>query len=146
MIRAIVTDIEGTTTSLSFVHDILFPYAARRLARFLVDHSTEPNVAGILAEVRSELDDPKATLPVLIEQLQTWAAEDRKIGPLKSIQGLIWEAGYHNGDFRSHVYPDVAGHLKLWHEQGIQLYVYSSGSIHAQKLLFGHSEAGDLTP
>jgi enolase-phosphatase E1 len=146
MIRAIVTDIEGTTTSLSFVHDVLFPYAANRLASFVVDHSAESAVRSILEQVRSELGDSGAPLPVLIDKLQAWAAEDRKIGPLKTLQGLIWEAGYRNGDFKGHVYPDAVASLRLWREQGLRLYVYSSGSIQAQKLLFGHSELGDLTP
>ena len=66
--------------------------------------------------------------------------------PLKALQGLIWEEGYRRGDFKGHVYEDAARNLRRWHERGIALYVYSSGSVHAQKLLFGYSEAGDLTP
>ncbi|MBU2479190.1 MAG: acireductone synthase, partial [Gammaproteobacteria bacterium] len=82
----------------------------------------------------------------IVAQLECWIDEDRKITPLKSLQGLIWEAGYRNGDFKGHVYADAAAQLHAWHAQGIPLYVYSSGSVYAQKLLFGFSEAGDLTP
>ncbi|MNV81515.1 Haloacetate dehalogenase H-2 [compost metagenome] len=72
--------------------------------------------------------------------------EDRKSTALKALQGIIWRSGYHNGDFRGHLYPEVAGQLSAWQQQGLKLYVYSSGSVEAQKLLFGNSDAGDLQP
>jgi enolase-phosphatase E1 len=72
--------------------------------------------------------------------------QDRKVTPLKALQGMLWEAGYRRGDFTGHVYPDAALRLRRWHHAGIGLYVYSSGSVQAQRLLFGHSDAGDLTP
>jgi enolase-phosphatase E1 len=145
MIRAIVTDIEGTTSSLSFVKDVLFPYARRHLAEFVRAHGGDPAVRVQLAAVAEAagrpLDDEQA-----IEQLLRWVDEDRKITPLKAIQGMIWEAGYRQGDFRGHVYDDAVRQLRRWKGQGIALYVFSSGSVQAQKLLFGHSAHGDLLP
>lgn len=145
MIRAVVTDIEGTTSSLSFVKDVLFPYARQHLAPYVAAHAQRPEVRALLDDANREagggLDDAG-----VIAQLERWIDEDRKITPLKSLQGLIWEAGYRNGDFKGHVYADAAAQLRAWHARGIKLYVYSSGSVYAQKLLFGHSEAGDLTP
>ncbi|MGZ5010802.1 MAG: acireductone synthase, partial [Methylobacter sp.] len=82
----------------------------------------------------------------IIAQLIQWIDEDKKATPLKSLQGLIWEAGYRQGDFKGHLYADAAAKLKAWKEKGLDLYVYSSGSVYAQKLLFGHTEYGDLTP
>lgn len=145
MVKAIVTDIEGTTSSLSFVKDVLFPYARRHLAAFVAAHGREPAVRILLDDANREaggnLDDAG-----VVAQLERWIDEDRKITPLKSLQGLIWEAGYRNGDFKGHIYADAAAQLRAWHARGIRLYVYSSGSVYAQKLLFGYSEAGDLTP
>jgi len=144
MIRAIVTDIEGTTTSISFVADVLFPYARLHMDEFVRSHSEDPKVRSLLDEVSKvcgqPLDDSEA-----IVQLIRWIDEDRKIGPLKALQGLIWEAGYCDGSFYGHVYPDAVRKLSEWKEAGLDLYIYSSGSSHAQKLLFGHTEYGDLT-
>ena len=144
MIRAIVSDIEGTTTSISFVADVLFPYARAHLDEFVRSHSADAKVRASLDEVGKVcghcLDDGQA-----IAQLIRWIDEDRKIGPLKALQGLIWENGYRNGDFLGHVYPDAVRKLREWKEAGLALYVYSSGSTHAQKLLFGNTEYGDLT-
>lgn len=144
MIKAIVTDIEGTTSSISFVHDVLFPYAAERLAEYVRDH--EPELSGILGQVRDMEGDPGLSTEALIQVMLGWIREDKKATPLKALQGLIWEAGYKDGAFRGHIYDDAAEALRVWHGKGIRLYVYSSGSVPAQKLLFGHSERGDLTP
>lgn len=145
-IKAIVTDIEGTTTSLSFVKDVLFPYADTHMQAFAEQHQADPCVMGQLEAVRRQSGHPEFDLPEIVAQLRQWIAEDKKATPLKAIQGMLWEAGYKNGDFTGHVYDDAARNLRQWHEQGIKLYVYSSGSVHAQKLLFGYSDAGDLTP
>jgi len=145
VIRAVLLDIEGTTTSLSFVHDILFPYAAAHLADFVRRHRDDPEVARLLADARAyaggDLDDE-----ALIERMLAWIEADQKITPLKALQGMIWENGYREGHFHGHLYPDVAPALRRWQAAGLRLYVFSSGSVHAQKLLFGHTEAGDLNP
>lgn len=145
MIRAIVTDIEGTTSSLSFVKDVLFPYAREHMANFVAHHNEDPEVHGLLDDARREaggdLDGEQ-----LVQQLLRWIDEDRKVTPLKALQGLIWEHGYRQGDFTGHVYEDAFRKLREWHGAGIRLYVYSSGSVYAQKLLFGYSDFGDMTP
>lgn len=145
MIRAILTDIEGTTSSLSFVKDVLFPYARERLPAFVQAHASEPAVRELLQQVSAEagktLSDEEA-----VTQLREWIAQDRKVTPLKVLQGLIWEAGYRNGDYQGHMYDDAVEYLRKWHEKGLKLYVYSSGSVFAQKLLFGYTAFGDLTP
>jgi enolase-phosphatase E1 len=146
MIRAIVTDIEGTTSSIDFVKDVLFPYARARLPAFVVTHEDKPDVQHWLHEAAREAWLVSASRQEIIDLLVRWIDEDRKATPLKALQGLIWEDGYVSGEFKGHVYPEVRENLQKWKKQGIHLYVYSSGSVAAQKLLFGHSEAGDLTP
>ncbi|MDD5391461.1 MAG: acireductone synthase [Thiothrix sp.] len=145
-IQAILTDIEGTTTSLSFVKDVLFPYADQHMQDFVVAHRTDPAVAKLIDDVRFEVGNPVLSLNDSIAQLRQWIAEDKKVTPLKAIQGLMWEEGYRKGDFTGHVYDDAVRNLRHWHDVGLKLYVYSSGSTHAQKLLFGYSDAGDLMP
>ncbi|WP_455220651.1 acireductone synthase [Kaarinaea lacus] len=146
MIKAIVCDIEGTTTSLSFVKDVLFPYAREHMATFVREHQRNPDIANLLENVKREMQRPDATVDEVIGQLETWIDEDRKITPLKAIQGHIWQYGYQNGDYHGHVYADAYEKLKDWHKSGIALYIFSSGSVYAQKLLFGHTEYGDMTP
>jgi len=145
MIKAIVTDIEGTTTSLSFVKDVLFPYARQHIAEFVRQHATEPEVKIQLDEVSNIVGQP-LDLEQVIAQLVQWIDEDQKITPLKTLQGMIWQAGYKSSDFTGHVYEDAARKLRDWHEQGVKLYVFSSGSVKAQQLIFGYSDFGDLTP
>ena len=145
MIKAIVTDIEGTTSSLSFVKEVLFPYARANLADYVRGHKDEPQVKTLLLETCKEVG-AELDIGQIIAQLIQWIDEDKKVTPLKSLQGLIWEAGYQKGDFKGHVYPDAVACLKAWKAKGLDLYIYSSGSIYAQKLLFAHSEYGDLTP
>ena len=145
MIKAIVTDIEGTTSSLSFVKDVLFPYSREHMARFVHANVQAPEVRKELDEVR-RLSGKSLSVDEAVEQLLCWIAEDKKITPLKSLQGMIWEDGYRKGDFKGHVYEDAVRHLKHWKSAGIALYVFSSGSVKAQKLLFAHTDYGDLTP
>jgi len=146
MIRAIVTDIEGTTSSISFVKEVLFPYARRRLPAFVTTHADKPEVQHWLHEAAKEAGLVSASQAEIIELLQRWIDEDRKATPLKALQGMIWDDGYRSGEYRAHVYPEVAAALREWKSQHVDLYVYSSGSVPAQKLFFGFSEAGDLTP
>lgn len=147
MIRVILTDIEGTTSSLSFVHDVLFPYAEEHIGEFIKDgFADNPEIREQLEAVAERSGVSANELDGLIEVLQAWIREDRKETPLKVLQGMLWEQGYQSGAFRGHVYPDAAESLRNWHDRGLRLYVYSSGSVKAQKLIFGHSECGDLTP
>jgi enolase-phosphatase E1 len=143
--KAILTDIEGTTTSIAFVHDTLFPYARARLRKFLKAHATDAVVRKELAEV-ARLEGRELTGEAAADVLEKWIDEDRKVTPLKSLQGLIWRKGYEAGELKGHVYPDTPECLRQWHRRGLRLYVYSSGSVDAQKLIFGHTDFGDLTP
>lgn len=143
-VRAIVTDIEGTTSSIAFVHDVLFPYARARLAAFVTANADR--LGSELDAVRTAAKRPDLDRTGVTDQLLQWQDEDRKIAPLKTIQGMIWAEGYADGSLTGHVYPDAVAGLRRWQAQGIALYVYSSGSVAAQKLLFAHSDAGDLTP
>lgn len=145
MIRAIVTDIEGTTSDIRFVHNVLFPYARQHLAAFVRDHQAEQAVADALDAVRQESDAPQATLDEVIATLLDYIDQDRKSPGLKALQGMIWRDGYVEGQFTGHLYPDVLPAFERWRQQGKALYVYSSGSVAAQKLLFGYSDEGDLT-
>ncbi|SDL54009.1 acireductone synthase [Pseudomonas indica] len=145
-IKAILTDIEGTTSAVSFVFDVLFPYAARHLPDFVRQHAAEPAVAAQLDATCAEAGEPGADAERVIDILLGWIAEDRKATPLKALQGMVWEQGYRAGQLKGHVYPDAVEALKRWQEEGYRLYVYSSGSIQAQKLIFGCSDAGDLSP
>lgn len=135
-ISHILTDIEGTTSAIAYVHQVMFPFAEAALEGFLDTYRNTPDVAAILAEIG---EDP-------LVKLRAWMAADVKATPLKALQGLIWAAGFRDGRLQGHLWPDVAPCLRAWHEGGLTLAVYSSGSVGAQKLLFGHSVAGDLTP
>lgn len=153
MIKAVVTDIEGTTSSISFVKEVLFPYAAAHMESFLREHWQDQAVqqqVRDLVDEEPENSDADSVDTISVESanaiLQRWIREDRKATPLKTLQGMIWKAGYQNGAYTAHLYPDTAPALQRWHDQGLPLYVYSSGSIAAQKLFFGYSDAGDLTP
>lgn len=145
MPKAILTDIEGTTSSISFVKDVLFPYARRALPGFVATRGRDPAVRKWLDAVATEnggmCDDR-----MVVEVLQGWIDEDRKHTALKALQGMVWADGYRSADFSAHIYPDATPALRQWHAAGLPLYVYSSGSVPAQRLFFGHSDAGDLTP
>lgn len=143
-IRALLTDIEGTTSSISFVKDVLFPYARRALPAFVREHGREPEVRRWLDAVATE-NGGVCSDDTIVEILQGWIDEDRKHTALKALQGMVWNAGYRNADFTAHMYPDAAEALREWHAAGLPINVYSSGSVPAQKLFFAHSDAGDLT-
>ena len=144
--RAIVTDIEGTTSSIDFVRDVLFPYARRRLPAFVETHGDQPEVQHWLHEAGREAGMIEADRQEVIALLLQWIDQDRKSTALKALQGMIWKEGYESGAYRAHLYPEVAARLREWRADGLRLYVYSSGSVPAQQLFFRHSEAGDLTP
>lgn len=143
-IEHIVTDIEGTTSSIAFVHETLFPYARQHMHAFLEAHADDPEVRAQTREVVKETGCAD-TVDAVNEQLLAWMDADRKATPLKALQGMIWATGYADGALHGHVYPDTAPWLRSWRDAGIALYVYSSGSVAAQKLIFGHSTAGDLS-
>ncbi|MCD9029610.1 acireductone synthase [Luteimonas sp. BDR2-5] len=140
----ILTDIEGTVSSISFVRDVLFPYARRALPGFIAAHGDEPEVRRWLDAAAIEAGGICQDA-VIVETLQGWIDADRKFAPLKALQGMIWQAGYRDADFKAPIYPDAADALRRWHAEGQRLAVYSSGSVPAQQLFFGHSDAGDLT-
>ncbi len=146
-IKCILTDIEGTTSAVSFVYDVLFPYFRENIekAKSLEPHLLTPIVAATKTEAAKEgleIDSIDTCLAVL----KQWSIEDRKFAALKTLQGYIWQKGYESGEIKGHVYDDVVDALEEWHEEGVVLAVYSSGSVQAQKLIFGYSEHGDLTP
>jgi enolase-phosphatase E1 len=145
-IRAIVTDIEGTTSSIDFVKDVLFPYARKRLPAFVETHADKPEVQHWLHEAAKEAGIIEASRQEIIELLLGWIDQDRKSTALKALQGMIWKEGYEAGEYRAHVYPEVSARLHAWRADGLHLYVYSSGSVPAQRLFFRYSDAGDLTP
>ena len=150
-VQAVLTDIEGTTTSISFVYDVLFPYAEARLDEYCAQPVPGPELAEAIARLRSEHDDElrHGAAPPEFGDGAPYArylmSLDRKSTGLKLLQGLIWDEGYRMGALRSHVFPDVPPALRAWADAGVRLRVFSSGSVHAQKLLFGHTESGDLT-
>jgi enolase-phosphatase E1 len=157
---AVLVDIEGTTTPVAFVHDVLFPYARRHLEGFLHRHAADPVVQGDLETLRRErAAEPggAAGMPPAWEAgeracdpalayLRWLMDRDRKSTALKALQGRIWQDGYRSGELRSSVYPDVPPAFRRWHQRGAGPWIFSSGSVLAQQLLFAHTGAGDLTP
>lgn len=143
----ILTDIEGTTSSIAFVKEVLFPYARAALPGFVEARRHEPEIRRWLDAVTLELGQSGSDKgdEGAVQQLLAWIDEDRKHTALKAIQGLLWKEGYALGDYRAHVYPDAVDALRRWKAAGHPLYVYSSGSVQAQKLFFAHSDAGDLS-
>jgi enolase-phosphatase E1 len=157
--RVILLDIEGTTSSVRFVYDEMFPYVRRELAEFLDRHAADAKVLAAARQIA--LDGGKSSLKELVgsDNLQTDAAQQRltaevirqmdadlKATGLKELQGLVWEAGFKSGELLAHVYDEVPGCLRQWHGAGKQLRIYSSGSVQAQILFFGHTIAGNLLP
>ena len=143
-VRAVLTDIEGTTSSLSFVKDVLFPYARQALPQYIRDH--EARLRGLTADIAATVGKSSLSTQETADILLQWMHEDRKVTPLKAVQGMIWRTGYESGELQSHIYEDAVRALRKWRAGGLALYVYSSGSIEAQKLLFSHTPHGDLQP
>jgi enolase-phosphatase E1 len=159
-VRVLLLDVEGTTTAVSFVSDVLFPYARAHLREFLQaeapgNHAVRDDLAVLLAERRAEKEagapewlggGPDETLASAAAYAEWLMDRDRKSTALKSLQGRIWEGGYRSGVLKSHVYPDVRPALERWRAQGRSVAIFSSGSVLAQRLLFAHTAEGDLTP
>ena len=147
-IRAVLLDVEGTTTSISFVRERLFPLARHGLRAFVRTRAGEPAVAALLEEVtRLAREEGSAQASAIdpLDVLERWMDADRKVTPLKALQGLLWEEAYRAGTLLGHVYDDVPGALRAWRARGLRLLVFSSGSVQAQRSLFAHTAAGDLT-
>ncbi len=143
--RAVLTDIEGTTSSISFVKEVLFPFARRELPGFLQSHQNDPEVIPWINLVATEIGNAPS-MDEITAALRRWIDEDRKHTALKALQGMLWKEGYESRAYAAHVYGDAVGALRRWHLAGWPLYVYSSGSVAAQRLFFAHSEAGNLLP
>ena len=152
-VRAFLLDIEGTTTPIAFVHDVLFPYARRELKTFLSKHFNSPEVSDDLARLRQEhaadlaegRQPPSVSAGEVTDYIYWLIDQDRKSPALKSLQGKIWQEGYDDGSLKAPVFEDVPRALKRWCDAGINVSIFSSGSVLAQKLLFAHTDAGDLT-
>ena len=159
-IRGILLDIEGTTTPIAFVHEVLFPYARSRIRNYLAEHFDSAETLADLAKLRDEhaadvkqnLNPPAlvvgprdAEIDSFVAYVQWLIDRDRKSTGLKSLQGKIWRQGYLEGTLKAPLFADVAPALERWHRDGLKISIFSSGSTLAQKLLFAHTEAGDLT-
>ncbi len=150
-IRAVLLDIEGTTTPIAFVRDELFPYARARLAEFLRDAGRSDEVRAAMRLLAAEHRDDRARgdepppFPPPVPYLEWLMDRDRKSPGLKRLQGLIWERGYQAGELRGRVFDDVPDAIRAWHGAGLRIAIYSSGSVLAQRRLFESTPAGDLT-
>ncbi|XP_011184033.1 enolase-phosphatase E1 [Zeugodacus cucurbitae] len=155
-VKLILSDIEGTTTSISFVKDVLFPYAKAHSKAFLEETWDDAETQRIVQDLRKLPqykeylgvgdEQPTASLVNVASFVKYLIEKDLKLGPLKTLQGLVWAKGYENGNIKGHIYDDVLPAFKRWHEAGIRIAIYSSGSVKAQQLLFGQTEMGNLLP
>ena len=146
--RGILLDIEGTTSSISFVHDVMFPFVRERLNEFLETNFARTDVAEACEQIARDAGKSsvavwsqtagKVSQQVVIEEVHRLMDGDVKATGLKALQGLIWADGFHEGKLRAHVYPEVIDQIKRWRQSGLDVRIYSSGSIAAQKLFFGH--------
>jgi enolase-phosphatase E1 len=158
--RAVLLDIEGTTTPIAFVHDVLFPFARARLSTFIEDprHATVVEQVGRLLTREHDADVAAGEHPpdweartiadaqTSLETYLVWLMDrDRKSPGLKLLQGLIWEEGYRDGLLKGQVFPDVAPAIQHWRAAGLEVAIYSSGSVLAQRRLFESTADGDLT-
>lgn len=142
-VRALLLDVEGTTTPVEFVYRVLFPYARAHAAEYLARHEEAADCREAVALLCKEHD---AVAPAqVLEYVFSLMDRDKKSPGLKALQGLIWQDGYRSGELRGQVYPDVVPAFERWRSRGLDIYIYSSGSVLAQQLLFGTTEAGDLT-
>ena len=152
--KVILLDIEGTTTPIDFVYQVLFPYARKHLSAYLTTHWNDvPNELAQLqaehaADIRQGLQPPALDLSQpdsVIAYLHWLMDQDRKSTPLKSLQGRVWEMGYQSGALKSQIFADVPRAFAAWQAQGRRIAIFSSGSVLAQKLLFTYTESGDLS-
>lgn len=150
-------DVEGTTSSISFVHDQMFPFARKRLHQYCSENWSSPSLIESLNLLATDAGFASASewfgsnsnlqgIDVAVQFAEGLMDKDSKATGLKSLQGLIWKSGFESGELRAHLYDDVPSALMAWHESGLRLSIYSSGSIAAQRLFFGHSVFGDFNP
>ena len=148
-VRGILLDIEGTTTPIAFVHDVLFSYARDHVREFLQANADKEEVWADIALLHDEHADDvskgRNPPPLVADYVEWLIALDRKSTGLKSLQGKIWRQGYEDGGLKSQVFADVAPAFERWHARGLSINIFSSGSVLAQKLLFAHTAVGDLT-
>lgn len=143
-LNAVVLDIEGTTSSTRFVHDTLYPYSRRRFRSWIAAHADDEAVVEQLAAVRRLAGEPEASLERIVWWLEHWLDGDEKVTPLKAFQGWMWAEGFAAGELVSHFFADAIPAIRRWHREGRRLYVFSSGSVSAQRAWFGHTPDGDL--
>lgn len=145
---AILLDVEGTTSAVAYVYDVMFPFARRGLASYLDANWDSPALSGVREQVAKDTEcaEVQTDREAFQREITRLMDADVKATGLKQLQGLIWEAGFKSGELVAHVFDDVPPALDQWRAAGLDLRIYSSGSVHAQKLFFGHTTAGDLLP
>ncbi|MEC8555455.1 MAG: acireductone synthase [Planctomycetota bacterium] len=141
-------DIEGTTSSISFVHDVMFPFALNNLEQFLADHWDAADTQSACEQIASDAEQKSlqswseatdtADKDLVIAEVRRLMADDVKATGLKALQGLIWKGGFDSGALKAHIYPDVIPAIEAWRAAGADVRIYSSGSIAAQKMFFGN--------
>ena len=148
-LKAVVCDIEGTTSSISFVHKVLFPLALEKMDEFLRAHTADKEVSEQLEALWQRMENASGSAvekqAALALQLKEYIRTDVKDTTLKWIQGKIWKQAFEAGSVKGHVYPEVPEYFRRWKQSGLTLFIYSSGSVEAQQQMFSYSEAGDLT-
>ncbi len=154
--QCVLLDIEGTTSSVRFVYDVMFPYARQHVGDYLQNHWDKPATQHAVSQMAHDAGYAdsanwftacsESPQKIVLDQFNHLMDQDVKATGLKMLQGLIWETAFHNGQIKAHVYDDVPHAMKHWHEQGVTIHIYSSGSIPTQKLFFGHTVAGNLLP
>jgi len=152
--KVILLDIEGTTSSIDFVHEVMFPFARKRVPDFVTSNWDSDDLNGCIELLANDLGeasvetwlsgDAETNQQTVIDAVVGMIDNDVKATGLKQLQGIVWKSGFHSGEMVAHLYDDTAPAIKRWKEQGLDLRIYSSGSVAAQKLFFGHSVAGDL--
>lgn len=150
--RGVLLDIEGTTSSIRFVYDEMFPFVRRELDSFLATHWEHYDVQNAAEQIArdagaSGLGDWSANhepIECVVAEVHRLMDDDVKATGLKQLQGLIWESGFKSGELKAHLYPDVEPALQRWKDNGVDIRIYSSGSVKAQELFFGHTIAGNL--
>jgi len=144
--HAVLLDIEGTIGDIAFVREVLFPFARARIADVLKARWNDAEVAATVRDARAASGEALPTSAEAAQRFLSWMNDDKKITPLKTLQGIVWREGYETGELKAHLYPDAIEAMRAWAKRGIKIFIYSSGSVEAQKLYFAHSVAGDLTP